>query len=162
MPLHAWDYIVKVQERKIILSVSTKLLKIPSQIRRQHFWEVSSCRLPKVVQNLIIFSKVVNTWVDSDAKFTRLSCTPSNRWDLSVLSWDMATICRGNHNAMQPSILIFKLAVSCLWFHSRDWLRSLSQSRNTESVEAILPDTYHSAVFGAPALIITCFVLIKC
>lgn len=61
MPLHAWDYIVKVQERKIILSVSTKLLKIPSQIRRQRFWEVSSCRLPKVVQNLIIFSKVVPT-----------------------------------------------------------------------------------------------------
>lgn len=57
------------------------------------------------------------------------------------------------------------------WYSSRQspplaWLQGLavfsSQSRNTENREARLASTYHSAVFRAPVLIITCFVLRKC
>lgn len=68
---------------------------------------VSSGRLPKVVRGLIILSKVVPTvWVDRDAKFTGLSCTIWRRCDRSTMACNMAAICGGNQNVVQPLVPI--------------------------------------------------------
>lgn len=143
----------------MILFVS-RLLKIPSQTGRHTFedgqlwWAPkSSSRSDNLGQKLPpqheltwmpnLQSCLAHAWEDETYRWCAGLWPPSTEETRTLYTWE-------------PLALIFKSGVSSLWLDSRDWLCSVSQSRNTENVETQLAYTSR-----APVLIISCFILRK-